>query len=139
MIRGVFIDPKLKEVRDVDTNCDDPNKGLDALYGWIGQRMITSVRILQDAVLWLDDEGLRRPNQFFFRYSTYDACLAGNGLILGVNEMGEDKASPVTAAVVKKLVRFYKVQPVFERTDIKQHSANHIEIVPVFSNPGVLE
>ena len=63
--------------------------------------------------IFVDDEGLLRQNQLYFSYS--DRALAGNGLILGVDNAGESIASTLTVEDVKAEVQWlpegYAIKP----------------------------
>jgi len=59
--------------------------------------------------IFIDDEGLFRQCQRFFKFEGYPEPLAGRGLILGSDENGDSVAPAISLEAVKASVRW--VQP----------------------------
>ena len=80
------------------------------------------VRIDDVNSIFVDDEGLLRQNQLYFEYSASGRVfqLAGNGLILGVDDEGNSISPTLTVEDVEGKVNFlpegFKVEPYMEVT-----------------------
>ncbi len=66
------------------------------------------VRIDDINSIYVDDEGLFVEDQLYFKYTgtTDSVILAGNGLILGVDDEGETISPSLTLKDVQKAVTF---------------------------------
>ena len=93
ILTGILIDPFLKKVNTVKVEND-----LKDFYRHIGCSMVEIVNLtqyidntyVQD--IWVDEEGLLKNDQRFFKVSDlpfgHDGVIAGRGLILGSNREG---------------------------------------------------
>jgi hypothetical protein len=57
-------------------------------------------------VLYVDEEGMFKPQSHFFRFQGYDQPLAGNGLIIGSDDGGSNADVKLTVAEITPLVTF---------------------------------
>lgn len=58
--------------------------------------------------VFVDDEGLFKPDQAFFSIADYPQPLAGRGLVLGCDEEGASVAPTVTLEELEELVTFHR-------------------------------
>ena len=56
--------------------------------------------------IYVDEEGLLKPQENFFVYKGYNQPLAGNGVVLGTNAVGESTNPKVKIEEVIKNVTF---------------------------------
>ena len=134
-MRAILIDPARKTIEE--TKYDGT---LEDIYKHIEQAVITTVRVDEENILYVDDEGLYRPNQHYFRWGP-QKYLAGRGIIIGVNEAGEDVEATISIDEVRKDVQFYKIQPVFKdvKTEIiKEGNFTRVLSTTSFDPPGEL-
>jgi hypothetical protein len=95
-MRGILIDPDTRTVTEIETKGD-----LDAMHGALTRPGcarnddINAVRITPHDDLWVDGEGLLKPDVPVFRLQGYDHPLAGRGLILGNNGAGESISTQI--------------------------------------------
>lgn len=105
-MKAILIDPTSRAVKYVDVK-----PGIDAIYEAINAETFTVITLDdKGTALFLDDEGLYKPNQDFFQIGDYKQPLAGRGLILGTNEAGESEDAKVSAAFVYAKVRWLEPQ-----------------------------
>ena len=116
-MKAILIEVDNKEIREVE------NDGtLDFIYFNLACRTFDVVRIDDVNSIFVDDEGLLRQNQLYFEYSASGRVfqLAGNGLILGVDDEGNSISPTLTIEDVKSKVSFlpegFKVEPYMEVT-----------------------
>lgn len=106
-MRAVIIDPWNRTVYATD----EAKWGLKEMYNHLsgpdGFRPcddINSVRIGRDQMLWVDGEGLLIPDVPVWNLRGYDNPLAGKGLVLGVTEMGDNKATHLQPEWVQSML-----------------------------------
>lgn len=97
MIDGVLIDPATKEITPVQLEPGD----LDRIYQLLDCDRFAVAWLNDGAVVYVDDEGLLKPNSFFFHEPT-GQFLAGRGLVLG----DDSSSSPLTPDQLKTDVDF---------------------------------
>jgi len=111
-MEAILIDPHTETVSVVDFNGDF--REISRIIG-DGCRTFTVVNIgySSDEIfysndgIFVDDEGLLREQATpFFKFRGYPQPLAGRGLILGADEMGESISPRVTLQQVKDSVEF---------------------------------
>ena len=115
-MKAILIDVKNQEIKEVEHD-----NTLQNIYDLIDCRTFDLVMI--DAVnnIFVDDEGILKDN-LYFEYSGSDRVfqLAGNGLILGVDDEGDSTSPTLTVEDVEGKVRFlpegFKVEPYMEVT-----------------------
>ena len=111
-IKAILIDVYEKEIREVDYDGT-----LDFIYFNLACRTFDVVSVDDVNGIFVDDEGLLRQNQLYFEYSASDRVfqLAGNGLILGVDDEGNSISPTLTIEDVKSKVNFlpegFKIDP----------------------------
>lgn len=109
-MRAIFIDAKNREVREVQ------NEGnLESWYQAIGCETVTLACQIDDVnSIVVDDEGLLTGPQHFFAnlYPTEPQYLAGNGLIVGVDEEGNTADCTLKVEDVREMVRFFNLDEV---------------------------
>ena len=116
-MKAILIDVYEKEIREVDYDGT-----LDFIYFNLACRTFDVVRIDDVNSIFVDDEGLLRQNQLYFEYQISNGIfqLAGNGLILGVDDEGNSISPTLTVEDVKGKVNFlpegFKVEPYWEVT-----------------------
>ena len=115
-MKAILIDVKTQEIKEVEHDGK-----LQNIYDLIDCRTIDIVRIDDVNGIFVDDEGLLKDN-LYFEYSGSENVfkLAGNGLILGVNDEGNSISPTLTVEDVKSKVNFlpegFKVEPYMEVT-----------------------
>ena len=115
-IKAILIDVYEKEIREVDYDGT-----LDFIYFNLACRTFDVVRVDDVNGIFVDDEGILKDN-LYFEYSASDRVfqLAGNGLILGVDDEGNSISPTLTVEDVKGKVNFlpegFKVEPYMEIT-----------------------
>ena len=111
-MKAILIDVYEKEIREVDYDGT-----LDFIYFNLACKTFDVVRVDDVNSIFVDDEGLLRQNHLYFEYSASDRVfqLAGNGLILGVDDEGNSISPTLTVEDVKGKVNFlpegFKVEP----------------------------
>ena len=100
-MKSILIDVKKQEVKEVEH--DDT---LASIYKHVDCGTFDVVRIDRVNSIYIDDEGLFVEDQQFFNYEgTKDTVtLAGNGLVLGVDDEGDTIESTLTLEEVKSSV-----------------------------------
>ena len=116
-MKAILIDVYEKEIREVDYDGT-----LDFIYFNLACGTFDVVRIDDVNGIFVDDEGLLRQNQLYFEYPSSNGIfqLAGNGLILGVDDEGNSISPTLTVEDVKSKVNFlpegFKDEPYMEVT-----------------------
>ena len=110
-MKGILIDVFNECVHMVDI--DDRDK-LHSMYRHLHCELVDRVSINRHDDIWVDDEGLLSLTEEskFFTFKGYDGVLAGNGLILGVNEMGESVDPCITVDEVRSKVKFHTMRSI---------------------------
>jgi len=113
-MKAILIDVKTQEIKEVEH--DDT---LQNIYALIDCRAFDLVRIDDVNSIFVDDEGILKDN-LYFEYSVSDRVfqLAGNGLVLGVDNKGNSISATLTVEDVEGKVNFlpegFKVEPYME-------------------------
>ena len=113
-MKAILIDVKTQEIKEVEH--DDT---LQNIYDLIDCRAFDLVRIDDVNSIFVDDEGILKDN-LYFEYSVSDRVfqLAGNGLVLGVDDEGNSISTTLTVEDVEGKVNFlpegFKVEPYME-------------------------
>jgi len=86
-MKAILIDSINREVKEVEIG-----KGIDEMYKFLQCECFTIASYLdkQDAI-FVDDEGLMNGTDSFFTYEGAHQPFAGNGLIMGCDDMGESE------------------------------------------------
>ena len=101
-MKAILIDVKNQEIKEVEHD-----NTLQNIYGLLDCRVFDVVRIDNVNSIFVDDEGILKDN-LYFQYSGRDHViqLAGNGLILGVDDEGNSISPTLTVEDVKNKVSF---------------------------------
>lgn len=76
----IHIDANNQQIRMARIPADN---NLDDLHRLVGGLLTVGCRMQDDHVLFVDDEGLFKPQAWFFRLRGRDQLYAGNGVIVG--------------------------------------------------------
>ena len=110
-MKAILIDVIDQEVKEVEHD-----NTLQNIYDLINCRTFDLVMIDTVNNIFVDDEGILKDN-LYFEYSGSENVfkLAGNGLILGVNDEGNSISPTLTVEDVKGKVSFlpegFKIEP----------------------------
>lgn len=105
-MKAIKIDVVKKTVEDIEISGD-----LISMYKALECDCVTSVRITDDEILWVDDDGLLHDNPIgAFLFENYPQVLSGHGLILGVTGSGENRSTKLKSESIKELIRFEDVK-----------------------------
>lgn len=104
---------KMREVLVINPNDESIEKtvidvdDLKAMYRIIQCEMVSMIRAFDGAHgLFLDDNGLYKPNQRFFRIPTHEQPLAGISVLTGLNGFGDISNCRLDFNDVKQDVKF---------------------------------
>lgn len=90
-MRAIFIEAAEQRITELDFGEGVRKRELyKVIQEKLGVRCFTVINIDDGDTLYIDDEGLLKDPEFFFTFGSYPQPLAGNGLILGVDEEGDD-------------------------------------------------
>lgn len=102
-MRTIIIDAVNKTIREDETD----KIGLDYLYKSIGCEVVEVVNLKDGVDLYVDEEGLLKPQEHFFYYEGTHQPMAGNGIICGYDhEKGENIGTTLPLKEVLEKVRF---------------------------------
>lgn len=119
-MKAILIDAKARTITEVEhdgnyrqlytlLSGDEPGK----------VELFTAVQINdQGDTLYVDDEGLLKPQEHFFRWTNYDHPFAGNGVILGTDDDGNSTAPHIPLDVVKAAITFHSAADEGFRPDL---------------------
>ena len=116
-MKAILIDVKNQKVTQVLHD-----NTLESIYKHVDCRTFDVVNIDGVNSIYIDDEGLFVEDQLYFEYSggTHKVQLAGNGLILGLNDEGDTVEPTLTLEHVKSKVSFlplsFEINPSMEFT-----------------------
>jgi hypothetical protein len=103
MCKAYLIDPKERSITIVESN------GLQDIYKHLECTMIEVATYIQDTtgenVIYVDEEGLLKPMDFFFIVRGAHQPFAGRGLLVGCEEEG-DVDPTVSLDFVKQMISF---------------------------------
>ena len=102
-MKAILIDVHTQSITEVEHD-----NTLDNIYELLNCRTFDVVRIDEVNSIYIDDEGLFVDDQLFFEYGgdAQSVRLAGNGLILGVDDEGNSISPTTTIEEVKGRVGF---------------------------------
>lgn len=109
-MRAILIDPFKHSITEVEYSGNYQD-----IYNLIDCDTFTIAPITHrgDAI-FVDDEGLFKPEQAFFKHDGYPQPLAGKGLILGCDEEGETVEPTISLADTVAAVRFMTIDEIRE-------------------------
>ena len=94
MITGVLIDPAERTLSPAQFEPGD----LPKMYEMLGCDLVTLAYLDDSAAVFVDDEGLFKPDQSFFYHEPTGQFLAGKGLVVGPpDDEGESTSCPLSA------------------------------------------
>lgn len=106
--KAILIDPFACTVTEVDWNGN-----IDHIYELISHESMpvecfdcVSLGNAGNDAIFVDDEGLFKDSERFFRYRDINQPMAGKGLILGADDEGESIAPYINVDKVKKAISF---------------------------------
>src|SRR6187399_2253097 len=85
MAKALWIDSKNRTITEVDCN------GLEDMRKYVGGSICFAMSWNTGDVLYVDDEGLLKPQEHFFMLPGCQNPLAGDGLIVGPEVETEDR------------------------------------------------
>lgn len=102
-MKAILINVKDQSITEVEHN-----NTLSNIYELLDCRTFDVVRIDETDSIYIDDEGLYVEDQLFFEFGgdAQSVRLAGNGLILGVDDEGNSISPEITLEEVKGKVGF---------------------------------
>ena len=102
-MKAILINVKDQSITEVEHD-----NTLNNIYDLLNCRTFDVVRIDETDGIYVDDEGLYVEDQLFFEYGgdVQAVRLAGNGLILGVDDEGNSISPTVTLKEVQGRVGF---------------------------------
>jgi len=95
-MKAILINPIDETVTEIDHKGD--------IAKTIDTRMIECVPIDKQDDIWIDEEGLLKGSNYFYKYR--GTLLCGKSLVLSVDEMGESKKCNHTLEEIKKDIIF---------------------------------
>tara|TARA_B110001454_G_C12353302_1_gene281147 strand:+ start:91 stop:450 length:360 start_codon:yes stop_codon:yes gene_type:complete len=116
-MKSILIDVIKQEIKEVEH--DDT---LSSIYKHVNCGTFDVVNIDGVNSIYIDDEGLFVEDQLYFKYTgtTDSVSLAGNGLILGVDDEGETISPTLMLEEVEQAVTFlpkgFEINPSIEVT-----------------------
>lgn len=123
-MRSYLIDPHTQQITEVEHNGD-----YRQIYEFIQARPFTVVTIndKRDGI-FVDDEGLYREGQRFFKLEGYEQPIAGRGLVLGCDDEGETVAPTITLSELKGRISWVRPDLQFDSIETSEEEIDH----PVF-------
>lgn len=112
-VRAILIDPFKCEVTEVTHDAADYRN----IYKLISHESMpvdcfTCVYLDDGDAIFVDDEGLLKPCDRFFKWRGYPQALAGRGLILGSDDEGDTRAAKIDIEEARKhLTYFERISP----------------------------
>lgn len=89
-MRAYLINPEVKEITEVDYTGNYKN-----IYEHIQADMFEGIPVEATGdTIFVDEEGLLKPQEHFFKLSTYHQPVAGRGLVLGLEPESGDSCEP---------------------------------------------
>jgi len=102
MATAYLIDPFEQSVQEVNYFGD-----YTEIYKHIKCDLFTVVGLNNKGdCVYVDDEGLLKDNQMFFKIQGYPEPLAGRGLILGTDEEGDSCSATLSFEDVRQMISF---------------------------------
>jgi hypothetical protein len=109
-MKAILIDPFTRSITEVEYDGD-----YTKIYSLIDCDTFTLAPINHRGDgIFVDDEGLFKPGQEFFKHANYPQPLAGKGMILGCDEEGDSTEPTVSLEDTIKAVRFMTIDEIRE-------------------------
>ena len=126
MTKAILIDPFNKVIKEVKYDYGGKYTQITEYIATpeAPHPMFSTVNIDDQNTIYLDDEGLYRDTQAYFKWEGYHQPLQGRGLILGIDyETGESVPPTITIEKVKYSVSIPSNQPRVEpRFEVRSFS-----------------
>ena len=113
-MKAIFINSTLRTVSLVDiSDTGHGSANLDEMHALLSRDasrcdcFTTGGEFDNLDTVFVDDEGLLKPNNFFELPGVYPTPLAGNAIILGTNDEGESIDVKTSVETVRAMVKFY--------------------------------
>lgn len=103
MIQAFFINAKEQTVTQMEIKQD-----LQTYYDLIGCRVVDGIYLDAENFCYVDDEGLLKEQEGYFALANFPRPFAGNGIIVGTDEEGNDVSSKLVLEEVRRNVKFYR-------------------------------
>lgn len=100
-MKAILINPFDQTIKETEYTGD-----YREIYHLIDCRTFDVAMAKENNDLYIDDEGLLKDNQRYFRMLDIGANYAGKGLILAHNDEGESVGTTLTLQEVKDMVEF---------------------------------
>lgn len=102
MIKVIMIDPFRRNIYEAKID-----NSLHAMQTAVMGNIEHVAVGIKGMTLWVNEEGLFRGDQKFFKFAGYDQPLAGYGLITGpAGPEGETQGTELTVAQVERYIRW---------------------------------
>lgn len=124
---GVLINPSTRSITRVEV------PSWRSISPLLGCSLFTTIRVGEADLLYLDDEGLLHESKPLWEWTGYPQPLAGSGLLLGCDPLGESTSTSFTLAGTARLVRW---RPDLELAGIE--TTEGLELHPLFGTVSVI-
>lgn len=113
-VKAILIDPFTMTVTEVEHDADN-YQGIYDLISHETMRVDTftcaySKLLKPGDAIFVDDNGLLKPCERFFKYAGYEQPLAGKGLVLGSDNEGDTVAAKSSVDIVRVSTMFFTRQ-----------------------------
>lgn len=98
-MKAILIDAYIRTVSEVEYE-----GSLNSIYALLKCEIIEAVRISESDSIYVDEEGMINGTEVGFLFA--GRPLFGSGLVIGVDEEGNDTPPVITIDEVKRLVHF---------------------------------
>lgn len=120
-MRAFLIDPAAKAVTRLDNDKDWP---LAAIQAAIGTDAISGAPLNPGVRggdrVWVDDNGFLSPGSAVYFVGEYAMPLAGKGLVLGLDQIGENRGPDISHEELQAVVQFTNLETSGELTPMFQ-------------------
>lgn len=107
--RAFHIDAAAQTVMEVMI---EDKHSLDILQKLVGGYIEVAVRLDNQDVIYVDEEGLLKKYEVFFEYEGAHQPFAGNGVMVGTNSKGADVDCKTTLEELKAKIAFYSLEEI---------------------------
>ena len=100
-LKAILIDSVNRSITEIDIE-----NSLESIYIAGGYDCVDIVYLENNDAVYVDDEGLLNKPQHFFILAGYKQPIAGNGVILGTTDDGDNQDIQSSLDEIKNSVRF---------------------------------
>jgi len=100
-MKAILVDSNNKKIKEVEFSGN-----YKEICDFVDCDMFTVVTVDEENVMYVDDEGLLKGATKFFKADFYHDQLAGNGLIIGYDSMGDSVGTTMNVEDVEKQIKF---------------------------------